>query len=147
MYWFNIFSFQDFFFHSKLRLYKPFIFHFSVQLSRSVMSDSLPPHGLQNARLPSLSPTPRACSNSRPSSHWGHPTILSSVVLFSWLQSFPASGSFPVTQFFPSGGQYWSFCFSISPSNEYSGLISFRIDGLDLFAVQGTLKGLLQHHF
>ena len=110
------------------------------------MSDSLPPHGLQNARLPSLSPTPRACSKSRPSSHWGHPTILSSVVLFSWLQSFPASRYFPETQFFPSGGQYWSFCFNSSPSNEYSGLISFRIDELDLFAVQGTLKSLLQYH-
>ena len=51
-----------------------------------------------------------------------------------------------MSQFFPSGGQYWSFCFSISLSNEYSGLISFRIDWLDLLAVQGTLKSLLQHH-
>ena len=77
-----------------------------------------------------------------------HPTISSSVVPFSsHFQSFPASGSFPVSQFFPSGGQsYWSFSFSISPSNEYSGLISFKMDWLHLLTVQGTLKGLLQHH-
>ena len=60
------------------------------------------------------------------------------------LQSCPASGSFPMSQFFASGGQIWSF--SISLSNEYSGLISFRIDYFDLLAVQGTLKSLLQHH-
>ena len=65
----------------------------------------------------------------------------------SHLQSFPASGSFPMSQFFTSGGQsIWSFSFSISPSNEYSGLISFWMDWLDLFAIQGTLKSLLQHH-
>ena len=65
----------------------------------------------------------------------------------SCLQSFPASGSFPISQFFTSGDQsIWSFSFSISPSNEYSGLISFRMDWLDLVAVQGTLKSLLQHH-
>ena len=72
--------------------------------------------------------------------------ISSSIVPFSsCLQSFLASGSFAMSQFFASGGQYWSFSFSISPSNEYSGLISFRIDWFDL-AVQGTLKSLLQHH-
>ena len=73
----------------------------------------------------------------------------SSVVPFSsCLQPFPASGSFPMNQFFASGGQniYWSFSYSISPSSEYSGLISFRIDWFDLLAVQGTLKSLLQHH-
>ena len=59
---------------------------------------------------------------------------------------FPASGSFLMSQFFPSGGQkYWSFSFSINPSNEYSGLISFRIDWLDLLVVQGTIKSILQH--
>ena len=63
------------------------------------------------------------------------------------LQSFPASGSFQMSQFFTSDGQkYWSFSFNISPSNEYSGLISFRMDWLDVLAVQGTLKSLLQHH-
>ena len=76
-----------------------------------------------------------------------HPTISSSVVPFSsCLQSFPASGSFQMSQLFASGGQSISFSFSISPSNEYSGLISFRMDWLDLLAVQGTLKSLLQHH-
>ena len=119
----------------------------SVQFSRSVMSDSLRPHGLQHARPPCPSPTPGACSYSRPSSRWCHPTILSNVVPFSCLQSFPASGSFPVSQFFTSDGQsIGSFSFSMSPCNEYSGLISFRIDWLELLGVQGTLKSLLQHH-
>ena len=77
----------------------------SVQFSRSVMSDSLRTHGLQHARLPCPSPTPGACSNSCPSNQWRHPTISSSVVPFSCFQSFPASGSFPVSQFFASGGQ------------------------------------------
>ena len=78
----------------------------SVRFSSSVMSDSLGPHGLQHASLPHPSPTPGASSNSCPSSQWCHPTISSSVVPFSsCLQSFPSSGSFPVTQFFASGGQ------------------------------------------
>ena len=78
----------------------------TVQFSHSVMSNSLGPHGLQHARFPCPSPTPRACSNSRPSSQWCHPTISFSVILFSsCLQSFPASGSFPIGQFFTSGGQ------------------------------------------
>ena len=81
------------------------------------------------------------------SSRWCHPTISSSVVPFSCLQSFSALGSFPSSQFFASGGQrIGSFSFSINPSNEYSGLISFRMDWLDRLAVQGTLKSLLQHH-
>ena len=75
----------------------------SVQFSCSVMSDSLQPRGLQHTRLPCPSPIPRACSNSCPSSRWCHPTISSSVVRFSHLQSFPASGSFPMSQFFTSG--------------------------------------------
>ena len=78
----------------------------SVQFSHSVMFDSLQPHGLQHARLACPSPTSRVCSNSCPSSQWCHPTILSSVAPFSsCLQSFPASGSFPMSQFFPSGDQ------------------------------------------
>ena len=76
----------------------------SVQFSCSVMSNSLWPHGLQHARLPCLSSTPGAYSNSCPLSQWCHPTISSSVVPFSHLQSFPASGSFPRSQFFTSGG-------------------------------------------
>ena len=86
--------------------------------------------------------------DSCPSSRWCHPTISSSVIPFSSrLQSFPASGSFPMSQFFASGGQsIGSFSLSISPSNEYWGLISFRIDWLYPLAVQGTLKNLFQHH-
>ena len=117
-----------------------------VQFSHSIVSNSLRLHGLQHTRLPCPSPTPRACWNSRPSSRWCHPTISASVIPFSHLQSFPASGSFPVSQFFIRWPKDWSFRFSISPSNEYSGLISFRMDWLDLLAVQGILKSLLQHH-
>ena len=92
------------------------------------------------------SPTPRACSNSCPLSRRCHPTISSSVVPFSsCLQSFPASGS-NESVLHIRWPKYWSFSFSINPSNEYSGLISFRIDWFDLFAVQGTLKSLLKHH-
>ena len=77
----------------------------SVQFGRSVVSDSLRPHELQHGRLPSPSPTPRAYSNSCPLGRWCHPTISSSVIPFSCLQSFPASGFFLVSQFFASGGQ------------------------------------------
>ena len=78
----------------------------SVQFSCSVMSDSLRPHGLQHARLLCPSPTPRVCSNSGVLSQWCHSIIVSSVIPFSsCLQSFPASGSFPMSQFFTSGGQ------------------------------------------
>ena len=107
----------------------------------------LQPHGLQHARPPCPSPTPRVYSNSCPLSQRYNATISSSVASFSsCLQSFPASESFQMSQFFTSGGQKdWSFNFNISPSNEYSGLISFRMDWLDLFAIQGTLKSLLQH--
>ena len=78
----------------------------SVQFGHSVVSDSLQPHGLQQARLPCSSPTPEACSNSCALSRWCHPTTPSSVVPFIFcLQSFPASGSFPMSQFFTSGGQ------------------------------------------
>ena len=78
----------------------------SVQLSPSVMSNYLQPHVLQHARLPYPSPIPRACSNSSPSSLWCHPTISFSVILFSiFHHSFPVSGSYPMSQFFPSDGQ------------------------------------------
>ena len=123
------------------------IFHVSVQFSHSVMSDSLWPHELQHARPPCPSPTPRAYPNSCPLSQWCHPTISSSVVPFSsWPQSFPASGSSQMSQLFIRWPNYWSFSFSVSPSNEHPGLISFRMAWLDLLAVQGTLKSLLQHH-
>ena len=120
----------------------------SDQFSHSVVSDSLQPHGLQHARLHCPSPTPRACSNSCSSSRWCHPTISSSVMSFSsCLQSFPASGSFPRSQFFaPGGWRIGASASTISPSNEHPGLISFRKDWLYLLAVQGTLKSFLQHH-
>ena len=78
---------------------------FLLLFSHSVVSDFLWPHGLQHARLPCPSPSPRLCSNSCPLSQWCHPTISSSVIPFSCLQSFPASGSFPTSQLFTSGGQ------------------------------------------
>ena len=88
----------------------------SVQFSRSVMSNSLWSHGLQHARLPCPSPTPGACSNSCPSSRWCHQTTSSSVVPFSsCLQSFPASGSFQISQVFASGGQSIGVAASASP--------------------------------
>ena len=115
--------------------------------SLSVVSNSLQPHGLQHIRLPCPSPSPIACSNSCPLSRWCHPTISSSVVPLFLPSIFPSirvfSNELVLCIRWP---KYWSFSFSISPSNEYSGLISFRIDWLDLLAVQGTLKSLLQHH-
>ena len=112
------------------------------------MSDSLWPHGLQHATLPCPSPAPGTCSNSCPSRWWCRPTISFAVVPFSRLQSSPAS-----IRLFSSESvlcirwpKYWSFSFNISPSNEHPGLISFRMDWLDLLEVQGTLKSLLHHH-
>ena len=121
--------------------------HIVVQSRRSVVSSSLWPHGLQHATPPCPSPIPGAFSNSCPLSWWCHPTISSSAVPFSsHLQSIPASGFFSnESAFHIRWPKYWCFSFSISPSNEYPGLISFRMDWLDLLAVQGTLKSLLQH--
>ena len=112
------------------------------------MSDSLQPHGLEYAKPLFLSPTPGVYLNSCPLSRWCHPTISSSVIPFSsCLQSFPPSGSFQMSQFFAPGGQSIgvSALASVLPMNN-PGLISFRMDWLDLLAVQGTLKSLLQHH-
>ena len=105
-------------------------------------------HELQHASPPCPSPTPGAYPNSCPLSQWCHSTISSSVVPFSSCpQSFPASGSFQMSQLFAiRWPKYWSFSFNVSPSNEHPGLISFRMDWLDLLAVQGTLKSLLEHH-
>ena len=104
------------------------------------MSNSLWPHVLQHARLPWLSPSPRPCSDSCPLSQWCHPTISSSFSPFSCLQSFPASVFSNESAVCIRWPKCWSFNFSISPSNDYSGLISFKTDWFDLLAVQGTLK-------
>ena len=129
-----------------LRSISPYL-RSSVQFSCSVVFDSLQPRGLQHARPPCPSPTPRVYPNSCPLSRWCHPTISSSVVPFSCLQSFPASGSFQMSQLFCiRWPKDWSFSFSISPSNEHPGLISFRMDWLDLLAVRETLKSHLQHY-
>ena len=118
------------------------------QFSRSVVSDSLRPHESQHARSPCPSPTPGVYQDSSPSSQWCHPIISSSVIPFSSCpQSLPASGFFfNESALHMRWPKYWSFSFSISPSNEPPGLISFRMDWLALLAVQGTLKSLLQHH-
>ena len=112
----------------------------SDQYSSSVMSDSLQPHGLQHARLPCPSPTPRACSNLCPSSQWCHPIISYSVIPFSsWLQSFLVSGYFPMSQFFASGGQSIGVSAStlVLPTNiqdwfplGLTGLVSLQSKGL-----------------
>ena len=111
------------------------------------MSESLWPHGLQHTRLPCPSPTHRACSNAHPSSRWYHPTISSSVVPFSsCLQSFPASGSFPMSHFFTSGGQSIGVQLQCQ-SFQWIFRTDFLKDWLlDLLAVQGTLRSVLQHH-
>ena len=114
-----------------------------TQFSSVAQSDSLRHHGLQHTRLPCPSPTPGVHSNSYPLSRWCHPTISFSVVPFSsCLRSFLASRSFSVSSSHQVP-KYWRFSFKISPSNEYWGLISFRMDWLDLLAVQGTLKRFL----
>ena len=121
----------------------------SVQCSHSVVSDSLWPHGLQHTKLPCPSPTPRACSNSHPSSWWCHPAISASVVPFSsCLQSFPASGSFPRSQFFASGGQSIgvSASASVLPMNiqgwfplGLTGWISLQSKGLSIYKVYSVM--------
>ena len=111
-------------------------------------------HGLQHSRLPCLSPSPRVCSSSCSLIWWCHPTILSSVIPFSCLQSSPVSGSFPMSWLLSSGGQHIGASasdlpmsdWSDLPVSDYSRLIFFRIDWFDLLAVQGTLNSLLQHH-
>ena len=119
----------------------------SVQFSHSVVSDSLLPHESQHGRPPWPSPTPGVHPNPCPSSRWCHPTTSSSVIPFSSCPpSLPVSEFFPVSQLFAWGGEVLEFSFSISPSSEHPGLISFRMDWLDLLAVQETLKSLLQHH-
>ena len=121
----------------------------SVQFSRSVMSDSLRPYESQHARPPCPSPAPGVYSDSCPTSRRCHPAISSPVVPFSSCpQSLPPSGSFPISQLFAWGGQSTgvSASASVLSMKTQAGPISFKKDWLDLLAVQGTLKSLLQHH-
>ena len=115
----------------------------SAQFISSVMSDSSQPHGPQHARPPCPSPTPRVHSNSSPLSCDAilcHPLLLLPSI-FPSIRVF--SNESALRMRWP---KYWSFSFSIRPSNEHPRLVSFRMDWLDLLAVQGTLKSLLQHH-
>ena len=124
------------------------LFHSVSQFSHSVVSDSLRPHESQHARPPCPSPTPRVHPDSTsiesvmPSNHLilCHPLLLLPSI-FPSIRGFSNESALHIR--WP---KYWSFCFSIGPSNEHSGLISFRMDWLNLLAVQGTLKSLLQHH-
>ena len=121
---------------------------FSVQFSRSVVSKSLWTHEAQYSRPPCPSPTPGVHPNACPLCRWCHPTTSILCCPLLLLPSiFPSirvsSNESPLLIRWP---KYWSFSFNISPSNEHPGLISLRMDCLDLLAVQGTLKSLLQHH-
>ena len=127
---------------------------YSVQFSRSVMSNSLQPHGLQHTRPPCPSPTPGAYSNSCPLSRWCHPTISSSFIPFSSrFQPFPTSGSFQMSQFFPSGGQSIrvSASASVLPMNiqdwfplGWTGWISLQSKGLSRVFSSTTVQ---KHQF
>ena len=119
----------------------------SIQFSRLLTSDSLQPHGLQHTRIPCPSPT------SELTQLMSIKLVMTSKHLILCCPLLLLPSIFPSTRVFTSESvlcikwpKYWSFSFSISPFNEYSGLISFRIDWFDLLAVQGTLKSLLQHH-
>ena len=118
----------------------------SVQFSHSVVSNSLWLHELQHARPPCPSPTPGAYPNSCPSSRWCHPTISSSVSPSPTFNLSQHQGLFKWVSSSHQVAKVLEFQLNIRPSNEHSGLISFRMDWLDLLAVQGTLKSLLQHH-
>ena len=119
----------------------------SVQFSHSDMSNSLRPHELQHVRPPCPSPTPEVHPNPHPLTWWCHPTISSCHPLLLLPTIFPSirvfSNESALRMRWP---KYWSFSFKFSPSNEHPGLTSFKMDWLDLLAVQGTLKSLLQYH-
>ena len=126
------------------------LLHCLLLFSCKAVSDSWRSHGLQHIRLPCPSLSPKVCSNSCPLSQWCHPAVSSTVhrhpllllpSIFSSIKVF--SNELDLHMRWP---KYWNFSFSIRTSNEYSGLISFRMDWLDLLAVQGTLKSLFQYH-
>ena len=121
--------------------------HFYSVTQLCPMSNCLQAHGLQHARLPCPSPAPGAYSNSCLLSWWRHATVICCCLLLLPHSIFPSirvfSSESVLCMRWP---KYWSFSFNVSPSNEYSGLISFRMDWLGVLAVQRTLKSLLQHH-
>ena len=128
-------------------LTRDYVWHFtvtrfsSIQFSHSVMSDSLQPHGLQHARPPCPSPAPGGYPNSCPLCRWCQPTVSSCSPFLLLPSVFPSIRIFSNESTLPiRWPKYWSSSFSISPSSEYSGLISFRIDWFDLLAVQGILE-------
>ena len=117
----------------------------TLLFSRSVVSNSLQPRGLQHATHPCPSPSPRVCPSSYPLHQWCHLILLCPLLLLPSV--FPSITDFcNELAVYIKWPKYWSFSFSISPSNEYSGFISFKIDWFDLLAVQGILRSLLQHH-
>ena len=119
----------------------------SVNFSHSVLSDSLWPHELQHPRPPCPSPTPGVHPNPCPLSRWCHPAISSCCPLLLLSSIFPSIRVFSnESALYIKWPKYWSVSFSISPSSEHSGLTSFRMDWLEVLAVQGTLKSLRQHH-
>ena len=118
---------------------------FQLLFSHSVVSESVQSHGLQHTRLSCPSLPPRDCSNSCPLSWWCHPIILTLCCPLFLPSIFPSIRVFSnESALHIRWPKDWSF--SIRPSSEYSGLVSFRIDWLDLLALQGILKSLLQHH-
>ena len=118
------------------------LLHVPLLFSCPVMSSSLQPHGLQHARPSCPSPSPGVCPGSCSLHQWCHPSILSSDALFSFCPQFLQW----VVSLYTRWPKYWSFSFSISPSSEYSLLISLKIDWFDLLAVQGTFRSLLKQH-
>ena len=147
----NISSFHpDSYYQNTLLIYSfkvASLLFMSIHVSRTVVSASSWPCRQQHARLPCPLPTPGAYSYSCSLSQWCNPSISSCCPLLLLPSTFPGLRVFSSESVLHiRWPKYWSFSFSTSPSKEYSGLISFKIDWFDLLAVQGTLKSLLQHH-
>ena len=145
---YKIFYHGKWFFFNKSNHFILEQFYRKVQFSCSVVSDTLWPHGLQHTRPPCPSPAPGVYPNSCPLSQWCHPTISSSVIPFSSrFQSFPASGSFQMSQLFASGGQSIGVSASASVlSMNIKGWFPLELTGWISLQSKETLKSLLQHH-